>query len=106
MDEVEALIGVPGMGVVLALAPYGAGALWLLITVSLWRGGFTDLTERLTRPRWAGPERARAAAMIPVRAVLLVAVAAIGAAMTTLGILFNLAVILNIVAALRGLGAG
>ena len=44
--------------------------------------------------------------MIPVRAVLLVAVAAIGAAMTTLGILFNLAVILNIVAALRGLGAG
>lgn len=105
MEEVQSLIGVPGMTIVLRLSPYAAAAIWLLVTVSLWRNGFTDLTERLTRPRWAGAERARAVMMMPLRALMLTLAAGIGAAMTTIGILFNAAVILNILNVLRT-GAG
>ena len=85
------------------LAPLVAVVVWIFITVNLWRGGFTDLTERLSRPRYAGPERARAVMMIPLRALMLAGVAGFAAVMTVLGLLFNAAVILNIIQAVRGL---
>lgn len=94
--ELEDLLAVPGMATLLEFAPLFAGALWLLLTVVLWRGGFNDLVEQITRPRWAGAARARAFAMLPVRAVLLSVVAGFGSAMTTLGIAFNIAILLNI----------
>lgn len=103
MEEIEGLLAVPGMALALRLSPLVAVAVWIFVTVNLWRGGFTDLTERLTRPRWAGPERARAAMMIPVRAVMLAAVGGFAAAMTVLGLLFNAAVVLNIIQAVRGM---
>jgi hypothetical protein len=91
------------MPLALRLAPLVAVVVWIFITVNLWRGGFTDLTERLSRPRYAGPERARAVVMIPLRALMLAGVAAFAAVMTVLGLLFNAAVILNIIQAVRGL---
>ena len=106
MDEIYALLDAPGLSVTIRWAPVFGGILWLWLTVLLWRDGFNDLAEQLTRPRWKGRERARAIAMLPVRALMLTGVAGIGAAMTTLGLLFNLAVILNIVAAIRSATAG
>lgn len=103
MEEIEFLLSVPGMPMALRLAPLVAVVVWIFITVNLWRGGFTDLTERLSRPRYAGPERARAVMMIPLRALMLASVAAFAAVMTVLGLLFNAAIILNIVQAVRGL---
>lgn len=103
MEEIEFLLSVPGMPLALRLAPLVAVAVWIFITVNLWRGGFTDLTERLSRPRYAGPERARAVVMIPLRALMLAGVAGFAAVMTVLGLLFNAAVILNIIQAVRGL---
>lgn len=103
MEEIEFLLSVPGMPLALRLAPLVAVVVWIFITVNLWRGGFTDLTERLSRPRYAGPERARAVVMIPLRALMLAGVAAFAAVMTVLGLLFNAAVILNIIQAVRGL---
>jgi len=103
VEEIEFLLSVPGMPLALRLAPLVAVVVWIFITVNLWRGGFTDLTERLSRPRWAGPERARAVMMIPLRALMLAGVAAFAAVMTVLGLLFNAAVILNIIQAVRGL---
>lgn len=103
MEEIESLLSVPGMPLALRLAPLVAVVVWIFITVNLWRGGFTDLTERLSRPRWAGPERARAVMMIPLRALMLAGVAGFAAVMTVLGLLFNAAVILNIIQAVRGL---
>ena len=101
MEEFKALLAAPGMETALRIAPVVAGAIWLFITVSLWRGGFTDLVEKITRPRWAGRERARALAMLPVRAVLLMLVAGLGTLMTMLGLMFNVAVILNVVELIR-----
>jgi len=103
VEEIEFLLSVPGMPMALRLAPLVAVVVWIFITVNLWRGGFTDLTERLSRPRYAGPERARAVMMIPLRALMLAGVAAFAAVMTVLGLLFNAAIILNIVQAVRGL---
>ncbi len=103
MEEIEFLLSVPGMPLALRLAPLVAVVVWIFITVNLWRGGFTDLTERLSRPRYAGPERARAVMMIPLRALMLAGVAAFAAVMTVLGLLFNAAIVLNIVQAVRGL---
>ena len=103
MEEIEFLLSVPGMPLALRLAPLVAVVVWIFITANLWRGGFTDLTERLSRPRYAGPERARAVMMIPLRALMLAGVAGFAAVMTVLGLLFNAAVILNIIQAVRGL---
>tara|TARA_B100000989_G_C19186690_1_gene321843 strand:+ start:217 stop:528 length:312 start_codon:yes stop_codon:yes gene_type:complete len=103
VEEIEFLLSVPGMPLALRLAPLVAVVVWIFITVNLWRGGFTDLTERLSRPRYAGPERARAVMMIPLRALMLAGVAGFAAVMTVLGLLFNAAVILNIIQAVRGL---
>lgn len=94
--ELEDLLAVPGMSTLLEFAPLFGGALWLLLTVILWRDGFNDLFEQVTRPRWAGEARARAIAMIPLRALLLSGVAALGATMTTIGLAFNFAILLNI----------
>lgn|GEM_PF-2021065 len=103
VDEIEGLLAVPGMALAFRIAPIVAVAVWIFVTVNLWRGGFRDLTERLNRPRWAGPERARAAMMIPIRALMLAGVGAFAAVMTVLGLLFNAAVVLNIIQAVRGL---
>jgi len=103
VEEIEFLLSVPGMPLALRLAPLVAVVVWIFITVNLWRGGFTDLTERLSRPRYAGPERARAVMMIPLRALMLAGVAGFAAVMTVLGLLFNAAVVLNIIEAVRGL---
>lgn len=100
--EIRQLLNVPGMGTLLRAAPLFAGALWLWLVALLWKDGFNDLWERLTRPRWKGPERAHAAMMIPLRALMLMGVAGLGAAMTTLGLLFNIAIVLNIINAARG----
>ncbi|MHA6287631.1 hypothetical protein [Maricaulis sp. CAU 1757] len=101
MEDISALLAVPGMSWSLRAAPVVAAALWLLISVSLWRGGFTDLVEQLTRPRWTRADRLRALAMLPIRAVLLTLVAAFAAAMTTAGLLFNAAVVLNVAQVVR-----
>ena len=94
--ELDQLINLPGMDLLLRLAPILGGALWLLLTTLLWKDGFNDLFEKLTRPRWKGNQRAQAAIMVPVRALMLTLAAALGAGVTTLGLLFNLAIILNI----------
>lgn len=103
MDDIQSLLAVPGMSLALRLAPYAAIAVWILIAVNLFRGGFRDLTERINRPRWAGRERAHAIAMLPLRAVMLTSVAGFAAVMTVLGLLFNAAVILNLVQLVRGM---
>lgn len=103
--EFEELISAPGMGQVLRVAPIFGGVLWVWLTVLLWRDGFNDLIERLTRPRWKGPERARSVLMLPLRALMLAGAAGLAAGFTTLGLVFNLGVILNIVNATRtGMG--
>ena len=102
-DELKILLDLPGMDLALKFAPLVWAAIWIFITVSLWRGGFTDLMEKLTRPRWAGPERVRAVMMLPVRAVMLALVAALAATISTLGIAFNAAVIVGVV---QAIGAG
>ena len=101
MDEFQALLAVPGMGLALKAAPFAGVAIWLLITVSLWRGGFRDLTEKMTRPRWSGRDRVHAVMMLPVRALLLAGVAGLAAGMSLLGLLFNAAVILNLLSLIK-----
>jgi hypothetical protein len=94
--ELEELLAVPGMGVLQDLAPVFAGTLWVWLTVMLWRDGFNDLIEQLIRPRWKGTARSQALIMLPARALLLSLAAALGAVATSLGILINIAVLLNI----------
>jgi hypothetical protein len=72
----------------------------------LWKDGFNDLFERFTRPRWTTAQRLATLAMIPWRAVMLTLAAALGAALTTLGLLVNIGVILNLVRAGKILLAG
>ena len=103
-DEFRDLLDLPGMGLALSIAPYVWGLVWILVTVALWRGGFVDLVEKLTRPRWAGPERVRAVMMMPLRALMLTLVAALAATVTTLGIGFNTAVVISVVQAIRSGG--
>lgn len=95
------MLNAPGMGWVLRGAPIFGGILWVWIFVLLLRDGFTDLHERLTRPRWKGPERARAAMMIPVRALMLAGVAALGAGLTTIGLVVNFGALLNVIELIR-----
>ena len=103
--EFDELISAPGMSQVLTVAPIFGGILWVWLTVLLWRDGFNDLYERMTRPRWKGPEKARSALMIPLRAVMLIALAGLAAGFTTVGLVFNIGVVLNIVNAARsGMG--
>lgn len=94
--ELEDLLAVPGIGTLLEFAPIFGVTLWLLLTVILWKDGFNDLGERLVRPQWAGAARIQALAMIPLRALMLAGAAALGAAMTTIGLAFNIAVLLNL----------
>lgn len=104
--EFEDLLDVPGMGTLLEFAPIFGTALWILITTLLWRGGFRDLAEQVARPNKALGGRSRALMMMPLRALLLAGVAAIGAFTTTLGLGFNIAIILNIVYATQSATAG
>ena len=101
MDELQALLDVPGMGLALKAAPFAGVAVWLLITACLWRGGFRDLTEKMSRPRWSPRDKLHALMMMPVRAVMLAGVAAIAAAMSLIGLMFNVAVILNLLNLLK-----
>lgn len=103
--DIKQLLDAPGMAPLVELAPLLAITLWVLITALLWKDGFNDLLERFTEPRWSLAQRAGTLAMIPWRAVMLSAAAAIGGALTTLGLLLNLAVILNAVRAGRFLFA-
>ena len=94
--EFEDLLSAPGMGVLIQLAPIFGGAMWLVLTLILWRGGFNDLLEQVTRPRWSGSDRARALAMIPLRAVMLVFAAGLASLATTVGLGFNFAVLITL----------
>ncbi|MFY0636399.1 hypothetical protein [Maricaulis maris] len=103
-EELQALLNLPGMDVAIRLAPIVWAVIWVMLTVLLWRGGFTDLIEKLTRPRWAGPARVEAVMMMPIRALMLTGVAAVTGIITTLGIGFNAAVILGVMQAIRAGG--
>ncbi len=93
------LLDAPGMAPLVEAGPLVGITIWILIAALLWRNGFNDLFERFTRPRWSAGQKLATLAMIPGRAVMLTLAAALGAALTTLGILINLAVILNLVRA-------
>jgi hypothetical protein len=103
-EELQALLNLPGMDVAIRLAPILWAVIWVMLTVLLWRGGFTDLIEKLTRPRWAGPARVEAVMMMPIRALMLTGVAAVTGIITTLGIGFNAAIILGVMQAIRAGG--
>ena len=103
-EELQALLNLPGMDVAIRLAPLVWAVIWVMLTVLLWRGGFTDLIEKLTRPRWAGPARVEAVMMMPIRALMLTGVAAVTGIITTLGIGFNAAIILGVMQAIRAGG--
>ncbi|WP_295692045.1 hypothetical protein [uncultured Maricaulis sp.] len=103
-EELQALLNLPGMDVAIRLAPIVWAVIWVMLTVLLWRGGFTDLIEKLTRPRWAGPARVEAVMMMPIRALMLTGVAAVTGIITTLGIGFNAAIILGVMQAIRAGG--
>ena len=95
--QFDEILNVPGISVLLDYAPFLGGGLWVWLTVSLWRGGFNDLVEQLTWRQRSAAQRFHASMMLPVRAVSLALAAGLGAAVTTLGIMFNLAIILNVV---------
>ena len=95
--EFDDLLSAPGVGTLLEYAPIFGGALWVWLTVSLWRGGFNDLIEQMTWPGRSGAQRFHAGVMMPVRAISLSLAAGLGAGVTTLGIVVNIAVILNVV---------
>jgi len=101
-EEIRTMLDLPGMGLALRFAPIVWLVIWIFITVSLWRGGFTDLVEKLNRPRWAGPERVRAVIMMPARAIMLAVVAALAATVSLIGIGFNVAIIIGVVQAIGG----
>lgn len=100
------LLDAPGMAALLKIAPLAGGAVWLVVTALLWKNGFNDLFERFTRPRWSFTQRIATLAMIPWRAAMLALAAGLGAALTTLGLLVNIAVILNLIRAGKMLLAG
>ena len=103
-DEIRALLDLPGMGLAITVGPVVWLVIWLFLSVCLWRGGFIYLVEKLTRPRWAGAERARAVMLMPVRAVMLTLAAALAATITTVGLAFNLAIVISVIEAIRGGG--
>ncbi|WP_339741016.1 hypothetical protein [uncultured Maricaulis sp.] len=94
--DIQQLLEMPGIAGLLELAPVVGGAIWALLTALLWRNGFGDLFERFTRSRWSTAQRAATVLMIPGRALLLTLAAGLGAGLTTLGLLINLAVLLNL----------
>lgn len=94
--EFEELLSAPGMGVLIDFAPIFGGAMWLVLTLILWRGGFNDLVEQMTRPRWSGADRLRAATMLPLRALSLALAAGFASLATTLGLGFNFAVLITL----------
>ena len=90
----------------LQAAPLLALALWALLVALLWRDGFNDLFERFTRPGWTLAQRLATVLMIPLRGLMLAAAAALGAGLTTLGLLINIGVVLNLIRAGKVLLAG
>jgi hypothetical protein len=104
--DVMELLDAPGMAPLVGIAPLIGTAVWILVAALLWKDGFNDLFERFTRPRWTTAQRLATLAMIPWRAVMLTLAAALGAALTTLGLLVNIGVILNLVRAGKILLAG
>ncbi|SDM80819.1 hypothetical protein SAMN04488568_12317 [Maricaulis salignorans] len=104
--DFQELLELPDIAGLLAVAPVIGIAAWILLTAVLWRNGFGDLFERFIRPRWSMTQRAATLLMIPGRALLLTLVAGLGAGLTTLGLLINLGVILNLVRAGKLLLAG
>ncbi|WP_417481858.1 hypothetical protein [Maricaulis sp.] len=105
MDVME-LLDAPGMAPLLEAAPLLGLVLWVLLVALLWRDGFNDLAERFTRPGWTMTQRLATLLMIPVRGVMLAIAAALGAALTTLGLLINIGVVLNLLRAGKLLLAG
>mgnify|MGYP003638032692 CR=1 FL=1 len=105
MDVMD-LLDSKGLAPLVELAPLVGITMWILITVLLWKNGFDDLFERFTRPRWTLSQRLATLAMIPGRAVMLMFSAGLGAAVTTLGILINIGVVMNLVRAGKTLLAG
>lgn len=95
--ELMELLDAPGMAGLMEAAPLAGVTAWILITALLWKDGFDDLFERFTRPRWNAAQRLATLAMIPWRAVMLTLAAGLGAALTTLGLLINIGVVLNLV---------
>ena len=104
--DIDQLLAAPGMKLLLELAPIAGVAMWVLITALLWKDGFDDLFERFTRPRWSTAQRLGTVVMIPGRAIMLTLAAALGGTVTTLGLLINIAVILNLLRASEMLFAG
>ncbi|WP_417478403.1 hypothetical protein [Maricaulis sp.] len=104
--EVIELLDAPGMAPLVKVAPLLAVVLWSLLAALLWRDGFNDLFERFTRPGWTLLQRLATLLMIPLRGLMLAAAAAIGAGLTTLGLLINIGVILNLMRAGKLLLAG
>lgn len=105
MDVMD-LLDSKGITPLVELAPLVGITMWILITALLWKNGFDDLFERFTRPRWTLPQRLATLALIPGRALMLMLAAALGAAVTTVGILINIGVVMNLVRAGKVLLAG
>ncbi|WP_417489776.1 hypothetical protein [Maricaulis sp.] len=106
MVDIQELLELPDVAGLLAVAPVIGIAAWLLLTAVLWRNGFDDLFERFARPRWSLTQRVATVLMIPGRALLLALAAGLGAGLTTLGLLINIGVILNLLRAGKLLLAG
>jgi len=102
--EFEELLSAPGMGALIEFAPIFGGAMWLVLTLILWRGGFNDLVEQMTRPRWSGADRMRALTMLPLRALSLVLAAGLASLATTVGLGFNFAVLITLWTQIFGQG--
>ena len=100
--EFEELLAAPGMGVLIEFAPFFGGIMWIVVTLILWRGGFDDLIEQMTRPRWSGAERLRAFAMLPLRALMLSLAAAFASLATTVGLGFNIAIVITLWTGITG----
>lgn len=102
--EFTELLNAPGMRVWTQIAPVIAGLAWIWLTVLLWRGGFTDLSERLNGRVGSGGSRLNALVMIPFRALMLTAAAGFGAAATVFGLWVQGAVLLTLVEVVRNGG--
>jgi hypothetical protein len=98
------LLNAPGMRVWNQIAPVIAGLSWIWLTVLLWRGGFTDLFERLRGRARSGGSRINALTMIPFRALMLTAAAGLGAAATVFGLWIQGAVLLTLIDVVRNGG--
>lgn len=99
------LMDTPGLPVWISIMSWGFVLGWVFVFVRLLQGGFRDLAEISNSPYATARERWRARSAMPVRFVLLIVAAGLGAAGLAIGVFVQGAIVIFLYQQAFGAGA-